>query len=106
MKPTVLLVILLAALAQPVWAEEGAPNAERMQAFCQDNPQRCERLKQMRQRCQENPEQCQQARERVKQFREKCAADPQRCEEMRAKMKERGAEGGGFRGRFGQGGGN
>jgi len=70
---------------------------ERHEAFCKDNPQRCEEMKakreQMREQCKQDPAACEKKREEMRtkmkeRFEERCKADPQRCEAMKKRWEE------------------
>jgi hypothetical protein len=69
----------------------------RREAWCKENPEKCEQWKQKRAEreafCKQNPETCEQQRAERKQRRAelqaKCAADPAKCDEMKQQMRER-----------------
>jgi len=111
-----LAFLLLAGFGLAVQAQEApqaAPKApmakerctdgakHRHEAFCKDNPQRCEELKakheQMREQCKQDPAACEKKREEMRakmkeRFEERCKANPERCEAMKKRWEEGSAQ--------------
>jgi len=67
----VLIAALAALPAQPAAAQDGSAAA----AYCQNNPQACEK-----------------ARGRIQELKAKCDADPAACEEKKAELQKRREE--------------
>lgn len=82
--PLAALAVLL--LAQTAFAEDAAPPAG--EAWCQQNPQRCENVKaRLKARCDADPAKCEEAKEKLQEKAAECQSNPESCkEERRAKM--------------------
>jgi hypothetical protein len=83
------------ALAEDAAPPDSQPRASRHE-WCNQNPEKCEQMKQRRAErrewCQQNPEPCAQQRaewkERRAELKAKCLADPDNCKEMKQELRE------------------
>lgn len=79
---------VLFCLAGPALAEDVPPMGDG--AWCRDNPDKCQEMKQrMQEKCAADPQRCEQMKARAAKWREQCQADPQACEEKKAKLRDR-----------------
>jgi hypothetical protein len=90
MSKSIFVIGLLLCLVGPASAQEAPPPPAGRAAWCQENPDKCQQLKQrMQDKCAADPQRCDEMKARAAQLREECKADPEACKEKRRQWRER-----------------